>query len=1193
MTKNIKAYSRFMGISDFTRESLVVDAYASGRSVDIRTDPQTITLLPRTVKESGNVVIDLPKWADSIPSSLDTYLYGNAGNIYKRTSARSYTNLRTVPNSHGNGLGYFAEDDFVYYTSDKVLGRYGPISSSTPQFVDDWLGSQGGVPLNTNSLDLESSSSQYADRADTASLSVTGNLSIRAQVYPESLPTVGNSMTIVSKWNESGATRSYKMDMAAVSGYFGDGTDGALTISGNTTETPIDSACTGTSGAYSLSATNASFATGQQILIHQSQGTGAGTWQRNSISSYTAGTITLGTALNATYVSGAQVRTLPQYTNVTINSGITYTAKAWNGTVGGILAFIASGTVTVTGNISASEKGFRGPASGANGTQGEGYLGTGNTSETANGNGGAAAQARGGAGGGGNGTAGSQGGDGSGAPDSGGRPGGSAYGSADLTTMTFGGAGGTGKNTGPAGNGGGIVFLTGATITVTGTVVSGGGTGASVSLPQTDGACGGGAGGSILLKAQTATLGSALITASGGSGGSGNSGAGSGGSGGSGRVHLDYYTSYTGTTTPTLDVTQDNTLVTNTTYQLRLAVSSTGSNSETLAFEINPQTATWQQIGVSWTASTSTATFYFNGVSLGTRTGTLTAIHDNASRFAVGANFNGAGSAANFYDGLIDEVQVFNTTQSASDFFFALSQQISTTTAGLVAYYKFNGNANDATANANNLTEQGSPVYTTNVPFPSPTTRLDIDQSATTAGNTYTTPTAINENSTNRKTFTPAKDPQKSVAVLVAAKGTGAWTITIHDAFNNTIATSTITNANMTTGYVEFTYASLWRPLTGFTNSYHFHITSTVADGTVTTTTASDLETVSFRTYYQFLMTDTEYHPIARMLQFLVIGNERWVAKLEATLYEPNLIALPAGYRVRSFAYWNEYLAIGTWRGSSITDFDSGRVYFWDGIAPTYNFFIDVPEGGINALFGTPGKLYIWAGYQGDMLVYQGGSNAQKIKRLPKITPQTYVEIAPGAVNMWQALIRFGASINSDSTVIEKAVYTYGSTNVRYPEILTEDYPISTGNYLNTVSIGLVYPVGQDLMIGWQDNVSYGVDYINADNNVYPTGTVEFLINDDDEIWRQKEANTLVANLEPLVSGQSVSLKYKVDNASSFTSTQDSTSADDTVARLVIPDGRYNQVQVAIDLATSVSTSPTINGVALERDLEEQAGRVG
>src|SRR3972149_431735 len=130
-------------------------------------------------------------------------------------------------------------------------------------------------------------------------------------------------LLLVSKWNENSDERSYKFDIAGVSAVFGDGSDGALTISSNTTQAPVDSACTGTAAAYALTATNASFATGDKILIHQSRGTGAGKWERNEIASYTAGTITCANQLINTYVSGAQVIVLKEYTNVTINTGIT------------------------------------------------------------------------------------------------------------------------------------------------------------------------------------------------------------------------------------------------------------------------------------------------------------------------------------------------------------------------------------------------------------------------------------------------------------------------------------------------------------------------------------------------------------------------------------------------------------------------------------------------------------------------------------------------------------------------------------------------------------------------------------------------------------------------------------------------------------------------------------------------------
>lgn len=344
---------------------------------------------------------------------------------------------------------------------------------------------------------------------------------------------------------------------------FGNRSDGDLVISANTTESPIDSSCTGTIDTFSLSATNASFESGQIIMIHDAYSTGV--WELNKISSYTAGTITTAHPLTNSYDSGSQVRVLKQYSSVTINTGCIYTGKAWNGTVGGILGFFCNGNVTVNGTgyidvsgnpgsgaTQGSGKGFRG---GAFKYQGEGTGGAGGISTAANGNGaGGSSNDNASASGGGNGAAGSAGTVGSV---------GAASGNASLTLMTFGGGGG-GEGTGGSaaaggGGGGGIIFIAAPTINFAGTGVTtvAGGKGGKAS--NGTGAAGSGAGGSILLKGRTITLGTNLLSAAGGVSMTDNTY--KGGAGGVGRIHIDYAVSYTGTTTPTLDATLDATIV--------------------------------------------------------------------------------------------------------------------------------------------------------------------------------------------------------------------------------------------------------------------------------------------------------------------------------------------------------------------------------------------------------------------------------------------------------------------------------------------------------------------------------------------------------------------------------------------------------------------------------------------------------
>lgn len=1218
MAKKTKTYARFIGgISDFIEEG-IRDSYAFGRHIDIRSNPRQISLLARAVKESASYIQALPKWGEYVPLSDELFIYDERGNIYKKDTNDLYSLVRTVANSHGNGMSHFAEDNFVYYTSDKLLGRYGPVGGDAPTFVDDFLGSQGGVRLNTHALDLEAASTQYLSRADTADLSVTGNLTLEAHIKPESLPTGSGEMTLISKWTENGNLRSYKFGIGTISNYFGDGSDGALTISSNTTEAPIDSACTGTSGAYTLSATNASFAADQEILIHQTRGTGAGAWMKNTIQSYTAGTITLVLPLNTTYVSGAQVRVLKQYTNVTINSGITYTAKAWDGTVGGILAFLANGTVTVTGTITASGGdgavasgsssaaggtggGFRGGATTAQaGTsnQGEGTSGAGSASTSANGSGGGGGKTGssgdGASGGGGGhaatGAAGQNGATGSKTGTVG--SGGGLSGSADLTTLTFGGGGGGGASPnsltnerGGGGSGGGIVFIAATDISVGGGISSNGGNGGN---GYWDG--GGGAGGSVFIKAQTAALGTNKITASGGTGG----GTPDQGvvSASAGRIHVDYLTSVTGTTTPTFSSIQDTSLGSSDGYTLKFQLSNDGTAIGTATKPATITTDTWQHVAVAYEASTGIAELFLNGVSLGTTATGKTSIHDNASTFNVGMDRDGSSNPQHLYDGLIDEVLVHARVRTTSELIETMKGYINVATIGLQGYWHLNNAYTDASAAAGTLTATGSPVFTTDTPFNAPTTRLDIDQSNDVSGSTYTVPTAISESAADRQTFIPAKDPQKSIEISVSAKGTGDVTVTVHDSFNNELASKTILAADMTTGKMEFIFDEPWRPLTNFTNEYHFHVTVSTGTTTILSSGSNDLETGYFKSYYQFLVEDTKFHPLDKFLQLLVIGNERYVGTYEGTNYIPHKIILPAGYNVWCFGLWREYLAIGTVKGGSLTDTDSGRIYFWDGISSFYNFFIDVPEGGVTALLGSRGQLHVWAGYQGDHLIYGGGDSAEKIKRLPKVEDNSATHIYPAAVTMWKSLLRYGAAGESDSTLLERGVYTYGKANLRYEDILTYDYSISTGSRGDSVRIGLVLPVKQQLLVGWGDGTGFGIDYIDPDNNCAPEGTIEFLTEDQDQIWKEKLANTFVSLFDPLTSGQGVVLKYKMDNDSAWREMTSTPTTDDTLARLDISESRHHEVQFAIDITSTSGVSPVIRGCGIELDDRKGSLRV-
>ncbi len=250
---------------------------------------------------------------------------------------------------------------------------------------------------------------------------------------------------------------------------FGDGSDGTLIVNEGETLTINTERTTVTGNNYTgtfsiLVDSTGGIQVGDEVLIITMQDPEtdmndniAGQWEVHYVSAVSSGEIGLQSALRQTFnaIEGKkhQVMQIPQYTDVDISG--TLTCPAWDGNTGGIIYFRSNSTVTVStsGIVSASGKGYRGGIqfgdSHGGGQGGESFVGLG-------GDGGhytADPHGKEGAGGGGAAYSGYSGGNGI-AGGGGGATGGSiGLGSADL-----GGAGGGGG--GHAGSAGGAGYGT-------------------------------------------------------------------------------------------------------------------------------------------------------------------------------------------------------------------------------------------------------------------------------------------------------------------------------------------------------------------------------------------------------------------------------------------------------------------------------------------------------------------------------------------------------------------------------------------------------------------------------------------------------------------------------------------------------------------------------------------------------------
>jgi hypothetical protein len=324
--------------------------------------------------------------------------------------------------------------------------------------------------------------------------------------------------------------------------------------------------------------------------------------------------------------------------------------------------------------------------------------------------------------------------------------------------------------------------------------------------------------------------------------------------------------------------------------------------------------------------------------------------------------------------------------------------------------------------------------------------------------------------------------------------------------------------------------------------------------------------------------------PIKAFVGGMAIGNGNYLSWFDGSVIPTNgtaaqITALTQlefnpGENVRCLEVIDEYLAIGTQRGNDITLNDTGYVFYWDGSSTTFNFFASTENGGCNAVGNSNNRLFSVLGSSSKLFINY--RPFQPIQRIPKLKTKNYCEVWPGAITTWQNLVYFGLAANSDSTDIYKGSYSWGRTSSLYPESLSYDFPISTGNTGSTVKVTALKGLGNYLYVAWQDGSNYGVDKITANGSVNPSGFYESLV--FGEFSRNNQALTIKCTHYPLAAGESVQVGYRLDRFSDYYFPEAAnTTIGSQETRLPVEPANsiYYELEFKIIL-TGTSTTPTI-----------------
>lgn len=464
-----------------------------------------------------------------------------------------------------------------------------------------------------------------------------------------------------------------------------------------------------------------------------------------------------------------------------------------------------------------------------------------------------------------------------------------------------------------------------------------------------------------------------------------------------------------------------------------------------------------------------------------------------------------------------------------------------------------------------------------------------ISDIETTGGGTgatdYVPPTSISEVATARQTFTVTHDPLYQITINVDVKGTGAWTLTLHDNENNLIASSTRLNTAMSVGDVPFFFPDAVRVTIG--TEYHFHVTSTVADGGVDTNVDTDLEGAEFTARYNALI-DKDFHPMVAVEDKLIIGNGEYLAVFDQATYNPNKILLDKGFDVRTMDKTDEYVVVGCYKGATIDGAEESRIFYWDTISPSWNFFTDSTSiGACNAITNSGNVLRGIYGNKG--CLYEGDRPFQKKNNsLPKLTAGKKVNIYPSAITNLDGRTLIGVGSTDDGTGLEQGIYTFGSQDDKLQDVFVLSHTISSGTTQSaTVEIGFVKAIGDEVYWGWRDNTTYGVDKISNSSLAVASGVYEGLIFDNGEVDKEKLAITLVAKCNTLATNEGLSVKHKIDRTTSFTSGTGATSGDKEASVGIYK--RFGEIEFGFTVTSIDGTYPKVTELSLEfNDLEEE-----
>lgn len=472
----------------------------------------------------------------------------------------------------------------------------------------------------------------------------------------------------------------------------------------------------------------------------------------------------------------------------------------------------------------------------------------------------------------------------------------------------------------------------------------------------------------------------------------------------------------------------------------------------------------------------------------------------------------------------------------------------------------------------------------------------------------------VEGDATQERFFQTDIQPISKIGVNVIAKGTGDWTLVVHDGLNNQLGTATVANASLNVGINYFTFSTPIQVNVGpnAAQTYHFHLTSTVADGTVASTITNNLSSCDMELWANRLVaTVNGVHPQVTFQQFECIGNGRYLSVWENlgeespsnTAWQRQKLSFPPGYEVCGLTVFNEYLVIATERTTTGDNTpQEGIIFYWDGLSDTYNYFTPIPEGSPEGITVFENSLHYTA--SGDRYVITSvAATPEKYRKLPfaegvYTASNVQTQVYPYTSTVRNGVLLFAWPSVTTNQELPYGVYSWGRVDYSQPHSFGYSYILSTGTKFktdtNNLTIGMVKSFGSVLHISWRDGSAYGVDVVDADSTPAAYTTWEGLIEDQEVPIKEKQATAVAVKWLTIQDGVEIVLKYSINRGdwveSERFSNANKWSVDDVtgfarfdIGEVDAEEARFYEVQPGIDIYCddTVTSPPVIVGAGL------------